>query len=78
MTNILGGQGLDASLGKYSGPQQVIQYVEAHDNLTLFDKLSETNPNDSPELRSKRHTLATSIPLLSQGVPFIRANERRQ
>ncbi len=75
MTNILGGQGLDASAGKYSGPQQVIQYVEAHDNLTLYDKLSETNPNDSPEWRLKRHTLATSIPLLSQGVPFIHAGQ---
>lgn len=60
---------------KYLGPDQVIQYVEAHDNLTLYDKLLLTNPEDSEETRIRRHTLATSIVMLAQGIPFIHGGQ---
>ncbi|MGY3751059.1 type I pullulanase [Vagococcus acidifermentans] len=69
--NITGANGLEG----YIAPDQVIQYVEAHDNLTLFDKLSFTNPEDTDEQRLKRHMLGTSIPLLSQGITFIHAGQ---
>lgn len=59
----------------YDNPRQFIQYVEAHDNLTLWDKLTFTNPEDSQEDLLKRHKIATAIPLLSQGVPFIHAGQ---
>lgn len=59
----------------YLGPDQVIQYVEAHDNLTLYDKLLLTNPEDSEETRIRRHTLATSMVILAQGIPFIHAGQ---
>ena len=64
-----------SSHSSYVDPEQVIQYVEAHDNLTLYDKLLRSNPDDSEEVRIKRHTLATSIVLLSQGVPFIHGGQ---
>lgn len=60
---------------KYKEPSQIIQYVEAHDNLTLYDKLLMTNPEDSEETRIRRHTLATSIVLLAQGIPFIHGGQ---
>ena len=59
----------------YFGPDQVIQYVEAHDNHTLFDKLCHTDPTDSDETRIRRHTLATSLVLLAQGVPFLHGGQ---
>ncbi|WP_159721303.1 type I pullulanase [Enterococcus sp. CSURQ0835] len=59
----------------YTSPQQIIQYAEAHDNLTLFDKLVKTNPNDTPQQRIKRNTLGTSLVLLAQGIPFIQAGQ---
>lgn len=59
----------------YDNPRQFIQYVEAHDNLTLWDKLLATNPDDSEDILLRRHKLATSIPLLAQGVPFIHAGQ---
>lgn len=65
----------DISGKSYDNPKQYIQYVEAHDNLTLWDKLAETNPDDTEETRLKRHKLATSIALLAQGVPFIHAGQ---
>ncbi|SLM84692.1 Glycogen debranching enzyme / Pullulanase [Vagococcus fluvialis bH819] len=69
--NMLGGEGLEG----YTDPSQLIQYVEAHDNLTLYDKLSLTNPEDTKEQRLKRHMLGTGIVLVSEGVPFIHAGQ---
>ena len=74
LRNIKGAMHL-SSPSSYVDPEQVIQYVEAHDNLTLYDKLLRSNPDDSEEVRIKRHTLATSIVLLSQGVPFIHGGQ---
>ena len=69
--NMLGANGIEG----YTSPAQVIQYVEAHDNLTLYDKLSLTNPADTNEQRVKRHSLGTGMMLVSQGVPFIHAGQ---
>jgi pullulanase len=59
----------------YLAPTQSVNYVEAHDNLTLFDKLSQTNPTDTPAVREQRDTLATSFVLFSQGIPFMQAGQ---
>ncbi len=73
--NLLGAQRLPVNHATYQSPAQVIQYVEAHDNLTLFDKLVASKPNDDAITRQKRHNLATSMVLLSQGIPFIHAGQ---
>lgn len=59
----------------YKDPGQVVQYVEAHDDLTLYDKLCHTHPHDSDDTRYKRHLLATTLVLLAQGIPFIHAGQ---
>jgi len=71
LKSIKGGQGLKT----YSSSKQLIQYVEAHDNLTLWDKLKLSYPRENDESRLKRHKLATSIVMLSQGTPFIHAGQ---
>ncbi|OFI45704.1 type I pullulanase [Floricoccus penangensis] len=75
LKNIMGGQDLDSKTYNFSGPDQVVQYLEAHDNYTLYDKLLLTNPDDDAETRRLRHLLGTSIPLLSQGIPFFHAGQ---
>ena len=52
----------------YGGADRVVQYVEIHDNLTLYDKLVKSAPNDSEETRLARAKLADSLILLSQGI----------
>ncbi len=52
-------------------PAQSINYVEAHDNYTLWDKLLKTNPNDSEEVRMAMHKMSAAIILTSQGIPFL-------
>ncbi len=66
------------NLDKYSwtdSPVQTVNYVEAHDNLTLWDKLSYTNSTDSEEIRIKRDKLAAAMVFLAQGIPFIQAGQ---
>lgn len=72
---IAGGLDYDDQIASYRDPDQVIQYAEAHDNLTLWDKLEKTNPNASLEEMKKRHKLASSIVLTSQGVSFLHAGQ---
>ncbi|HHU28440.1 TPA: type I pullulanase [bacterium] len=59
----------------FSNPNKSINYVECHDNNTLWDKLSVSNKDESLEIRKKRQRLMLSIVLLSQGVPFIHAGQ---
>ncbi|WP_051177361.1 type I pullulanase [Helcococcus sueciensis] len=71
LQNIRGGEGLKT----YKSANQIIQYVEAHDNLTLWDKLKFTNPDEDDETLLKRHKMSTTIVTLSQGTPFIHAGQ---
>ena len=54
-------------------PNQVINYIECHDNHTLYDKLNLTVKDDNDLKYMSR--LGTSIILLSQGIPFLHAGQ---
>lgn len=56
-----------------SNPTQSINYAEAHDNLTLWDKLEVTNPETSVEDRMLMDKMSAAIVMTSQGVPFLHA-----
>ena len=59
--------------GMFLSPEQSVNYVECHDNHTLWDKLAISNADESPIIRKKRQYLAISIVLLSQGIPFLQS-----
>lgn len=54
---------------RYDNASQSINYVECHDNQTLFDKISYFSDND--ELNLQIVKFANAMTLLSIGVPFI-------
>ncbi len=56
---------------RYMSANQSINYVECHDNHTLFDKLAVSNGDETLELRLRRINLANALVLFSFGVPFI-------
>ena len=58
-----------------TSPSQSINYASCHDNLTLFDKLALSNPDDTVEDRIRMNNLAAAIYMTSQGVPFLQAGE---
>lgn len=60
--------------GYTSDPQEVINYIEAHDNETLFDSIHlKAAPSASLNDRVRMQNLGLSIVTLSEGVPFIHA-----
>ncbi len=72
---ITAGIDYDTNSSTYQDPEQVLTYVEAHDNHTLWDKFELTNPGDSEEVRKQMHKLSSSILLTSQGIPFLHAGQ---
>ena len=53
----------------------VINYMSAHDNNTLWDKLELSNGKDSEEERIKMNKLGAAILMVSKGTPFWQAGE---
>ena len=61
--------------GLFIEPSQSVNYVESHDNHTMWDKMALCNSHESEAIRKRRQMLATSIVLLSQGIPFLHAGQ---
>jgi pullulanase len=56
-------------------PAQSVSYVESHDNLTLYDKLSASVVGAPSAKLGSLARYSSSIALLAQGVPFIQAGQ---
>ena len=56
---------------RFSDYNQSLNYVECHDNNTLFDKLSLSNEGEDKETLLKRVKFANEVVILSFGMPFI-------
>ncbi len=52
-----------------------VNYVESHDNHTLWDKLLVCLSDENSETRRKYHLLATSMVILAQGIPFLHSGQ---
>ena len=58
-------------LGSYLSPNQVLNYVEAHDNYNLHDLLATLHPMESKDRIMKKVETATAMNLLMQGMTFM-------
>jgi pullulanase len=56
-------------------PQQNVNYVECHDNHTLWDKIVLSTEGETVTQRRSMHRLASAIVFMSQGIPFIHAGQ---
>jgi pullulanase len=61
--------------GLFLQPGQSVNYIESHDNHTLWDKLKISDPDQDEAILKKQHRLATSMVLLAQGVPFLHSGQ---
>jgi len=62
--------------GYTDDPQEVVNYVEAHDNETLFDINAYKLPlTTTAEDRVRVQNLGNALTMLSQGVPFFQAGQ---
>ena len=66
----------DQPAGYVSQPSEVVNYVENHDNLTLFDSLVYKLPRDtSSSERARVQMLAGALVAFSQGVSYYHAGQ---
>ena len=70
---IQGGRG--SGVGWQVTNSAVINYMSAHDNNTLWDKLALANSKDSVEDRLAMNRLGAAILMISKGTPFWQAGE---
>ena len=56
-------------------PAQTVNYASCHDNMSLFDRLTLSNPEASTEDLIRYNNLAAAIYMTAQGVPFFQAGE---
>ena len=61
--------------GLFLQPGQSVNYIESHDNHTLWDKLKIIEPEKDEDILRKQHRLATSMVLLAQGIPFLHSGQ---
>ncbi len=59
----------------YNKNSGVINYISAHDNNTLWDKLAISNAQNTVEERLQMNRLGATIVMMSQGTPFMQAGE---
>lgn len=58
--------------GYSDDPADTVNYISKHDNETLWDQLQYNLPGEmSPEDRIRAQNVSLSVPLLSQGIPFL-------
>lgn len=58
-----------------SEPDQCVNYVECHDNHTLWDKIMLSTEGDDDTMRRAMHRLSSAMILTSQGIPFLHAGQ---
>lgn len=59
---------------KFTFPVQSINYVECHDNATLYDYLNE-NLDEDRTTRLKRQKILNTAVILSQGIPLLHCGQ---
>jgi len=69
-------QVMEALVGKpFNEPSMSINYIECHDNLTLFDRIQSSLQTESLSIRVKRQKLMNALILIAQGIPFLHAGQ---
>lgn len=71
LENMLGAR----NVHDYANAGQVIQYAEIHDNMTLYDKLAASVPEDDEETRLRRLMLANAAVMLAFGIPEMQVGQ---
>ncbi|GIP58573.1 type I pullulanase [Paenibacillus woosongensis] len=73
---IVGAVDYDRDIRNFANePGQSVNYVECHDNHTLWDKIVLSAVGEPEERHRGMHRLASAMILTSQGIPFLHAGQ---
>ena len=67
--------GIGSGIGWTVDDAMVVNYMSAHDNNTLWDKLELSNGSDSVETRLAMNRLGATLLMISKGTVFFQAGE---
>ncbi len=68
--------GVTGSIGNWTrDPADAVQYCEAHDNLTTWDKLVQSVPDVPTDIKKRMQCFAGFLVLTAQGTPFIHSGQ---
>ena len=56
-------------------PAQSVNYASCHDNMALFDRITQSTPGTDRKTRIRMNRLAAAVTMLCQGIPFLMAGE---
>lgn len=70
-----GGGRVESSPSGVRAPSQIITYVSAHDNQTLWDKLAETLPEADDAEKMRLNRMAAALYMTCQGTLFFLSGE---
>ncbi len=70
---IKGGEGMGQTWNVKDS--MVINYMSAHDNNTLWDKLLLSNPDATDDQRNRMNNMGAAIIMIAKGTPFWQAGE---
>lgn len=74
MCSVLAGNAMGAPLfRRFDNPDQSINGVETHDNLTAWDKMHFCCREEPRELRIRRLKMILAATMFAQGIPFLHA-----
>ncbi len=59
----------------FDQPSQSINYVECHDNATLWDKMKVCCNEEVREIRLQRQKMINAVLIFSQGIPFLHSGQ---
>ncbi|MBO4107071.1 type I pullulanase [Streptococcus suis] len=59
----------------FLSPDQSVNYLECHDNATVFDYLHIENPDWTPQQQKRAASFGLQLVLISQGLAFIHAGQ---
>ncbi len=65
----------NVTVGRFPSPAYSINYAEAHDNYTIYDKLMLSCEGVDETTRLAMQRLANAVVITSQGIPFIHAGQ---
>lgn len=65
----------NVTVGRFPSPEYSINYAEAHDNYTIYDKLRLSCDGVDEPTRLRMQRLANAVVITSQGIPFLHAGQ---
>lgn len=72
---LTGSLGIYGQVNMFKNPAECVNYVECHDNHTMWDFFQIEYPSGHTTMLQEIHRLATSFTLLSQGIAFLHGGQ---